>query len=158
LSGGGTNEPRDHDHEETLFSPFFASPALPRAARTPPPRQQAPEAALAAASASVSLDQPFELRVGRSATVAGEGLTVSFEAVPSDSRCPTNVQCVWAGDAVVQVVLSKDGKAFGAELHTNLEPKSVDYLNYNVALVSLAPYPSANDGPSRSRSTAPPSW
>ena len=81
--------------------------------------------------------------MGRSATVAGEGLTVSFEAVPSDSRCPTNVQCVWAGDAVVQVVLSKDGKAFGAELHTNLEPTSVDYLNYNVALVSLAPYPSS---------------
>ena len=107
---------------------------------------QAPEAPRAAASASVSLDQPFELRVGRSATVAGEGLTVSFEAVPSDSRCPTGVQCVWAGNAVVQVVLSKDGKAFGAELNTNLEPTSVDYLNYNVELVSLAPYPTANGG------------
>jgi hypothetical protein len=107
---------------------------------------QAPEAALASASATVSLDQPFELRVGRSATVAGEGLTVSFQAVPSDSRCPTGVQCVWAGNAVVQVVLSKDGKAFGAELNTNLEPTSVDYLNYNVALVSLAPYPTAKGG------------
>lgn len=107
---------------------------------------QATGAPLAAASANVSLDQPFELRVGRSATVAGEGLTVSFQAVPSDSRCPTGVQCVWAGNAVVQVVLSKDGKAFGAELNTNLEPTSVDYLNYNVALVSLAPYPTANGG------------
>ena len=106
---------------------------------------QSPEAPLAAASASVSLDQPFTLRVGRSATVAGEGLTVSFEGVPSDSRCPTGVQCVWAGNAVVQVVLSKDGKAFGAELHTNLDPKSVDYLNYNVALVSLAPYPTSTN-------------
>ena len=106
---------------------------------------QAPESALAAASANVTLGQPFELRVGRSATVAGEGLTVSFQAVPSDSRCPTSVQCLWAGDAVVQVVLSKDGKAFGAELHTNLDPKSVDYLNYNVALVSLAPYPSSTN-------------
>ncbi len=107
----------------------------------------APEAPLASASASVSLDQPFTLRVGRSATVAGEGLTISFEAVPSDSRCPTGVQCIWAGNAVVQVVLSKDGKAFGAELNTGQEPTSVDYLNYNVALVSLAPYPTANGGP-----------
>ena len=105
---------------------------------------QASRAPLTAASANVTLDQPFELRVGRSATVAGEGLTVSFEAVPSDSRCPTGVQCVWAGNAVVQVVLSKDGKAFGAELNTNLEPTSVDYLNYNVALVSLAPYPTSS--------------
>lgn len=107
---------------------------------------QAPQVPSAAASANVSLDQPFELRVGRSATVTGEGLTVSFQAVPSDSRCPTGVQCVWAGNAVVQVVLSKDGKAFGAELNTNLEPTSVDYLNYNVALVSLTPYPTANGG------------
>jgi hypothetical protein len=107
---------------------------------------QVSEAPLAAASASVNLDQPFVLRVGRSATVAGEGLTVSFQAVPSDSRCPTGVQCVWAGNAVVQVVLSKDGKAFGAELNTSLEPTSVDYLDYNVALVSLDPYPTAGGG------------
>ena len=60
---------------------------------------RAPEAPLAAAGANVSLGQPFELRVGRSATVAGEGLTVSFEAVSSDSRCPTGVQCVWAPEA-----------------------------------------------------------
>jgi hypothetical protein len=107
---------------------------------------QATAAPLAAASANVTLDQPFVLRVGQSATVAGEGLTVSFQGVPSDSRCPTGVQCVWAGNAVVQVVLSKDGKAFGAELNTNLEPTSVDYLNYNVALVSLAPYPTSKGG------------
>lgn len=106
---------------------------------------QASGASLAAA-ASATLGQPFELRVGRSATVAGEGLTVSFEGVPSDSRCPTGVQCIWAGNAVVQVVLSKDGKAFGAELNTGLEPTSVDYLNYNVALVSLDPYPTAKGG------------
>lgn len=106
---------------------------------------QASEPAFAAA-ANATLDQPFELRVGQSATVAGEGLTVSFQGVPSDSRCPTGVQCVWAGNAVVQVVLSKDGKAFGAELNTTLEPKSVDYLNYNVALVSLAPYPTSKGG------------
>ena len=107
---------------------------------------QATGAPLAAAATNVSLDQPFVLRVGQSATVAGEGLTVSFQGVPSDSRCPTGVQCVWAGNAVVQVVLSKDGKAFGAELNTTLEPKSVDYLNYNVALVSLDPYPSSKGG------------
>jgi hypothetical protein len=130
---------------KALFAILFAAglAACEQDATAP---SRAPEEALASASASVSLDQPFELRVGRSATVAGEGLTVSFEAVPSDSRCPTGVQCVWAGNAVVQVVLSKDGKAFGAELNTNLEPTSVDYLNYNVALVSLAPYPTAKGG------------
>ena len=106
---------------------------------------QAPEAPRAAAAANATLDQPFELRVGQTATVAGQGLTVSFEAVPSDSRCPTGVQCVWAGNAVVQVVLAKDGKAAGFELNTNLEPKSANYLNYTIELVSLAPYPTAKN-------------
>ena len=132
--------------KRAVFAVIFAA-SLTACSQDATAPVQAPEAPLAAASANVSLDQPFELRVGRSATVAGEGLTVSFQAVPSDSRCPTGVQCVWAGNAVVQVVLSKDGKAFGAELNTSLEPTSVDYLNYNVALVSLAPYPTANGGP-----------
>jgi hypothetical protein len=130
--------------KNAVFAVIFAASLTACGQETTAP-VQAPESARAAASANVTLGQPFELRVGRSATVAGEGLTVSFQGVPSDSRCPTSVQCVWAGDAVVQVVLSKDGKAFGAELHTTLEPKSVDYLNYNVELVSLAPYPSSTN-------------
>lgn len=128
--------------KRAVFAVIFAASMTACGQETTAP-VQAPEAPLAAASANVTLGQPFELRVGRTATVAGEGLTVSFQAVPSDSRCPTGVQCVWAGNAVVQVVLSKDGKAFGAELNTSMEPTSVDYLNYNVALVSLAPYPSS---------------
>ena len=96
-------------------------------------------------SAGVALDQQFELRVGQTATIAGEGLTVEFQAVPEDSRCPTGVQCVWAGNARVQVVLAKGGKAAGVELNTNLEPKSADYLEYNIELVSLAPYPTAKN-------------
>jgi hypothetical protein len=108
---------------------------------------QAADAPSAAASQSVQLDNPFTLRVGQTATVAGEGLSVSFEGVPEDSRCPTGVQCVWAGNAVVQVVLSKDGKAAGFELNTNLEPKTANYLEYTIELVSLAPYPSSKGGP-----------
>lgn len=108
---------------------------------------QAPEVASAAASSSVSLDTPFQLRTGQTAVVAGEGLSVTFDAVPEDSRCPTGVQCVWAGNAQVQVILSKDGKAAGVVLNTNLEPKTATYLNYTIELVSLDPYPTAKGGP-----------
>lgn len=106
----------------------------------------APDAPLAAGSSNVQLGQQFELRVGGQATIAGENLTVSFQGVPSDSRCPTGVQCVWAGNAVVQVVLSQGGKAAGLELNTNLDPKTGSYLNYEIELVGLAPYPTAKGG------------
>ena len=118
---------------------FFALAACNGTDATAP--QVAPEAPAAAASSAATLDQPFTLRVGQQVTIAGEALTVRFEGVPSDSRCPTGVQCIWAGDATVQVVLSKDGKAAGFELHTNLDPKTATYLNYTIELVSLAPYP-----------------
>jgi hypothetical protein len=100
----------------------------------------------APSSARVLLDYPFELSVGRSATIVGQGLTVTFQGVPSDSRCPTGAQCVSTGSAVVQVVLTKDGSAAGAELSTGPEHASVNHLNYNVALVGLEPYPTAAGG------------
>ena len=99
-----------------------------------------------AVNAAASLDTPFVLQSGQRAIVAGEGLTVSFQGVPTDSRCPNGVQCVWAGNAVVRAVLSRDGKAFGAELNTTLEPRSVGYLDYDVALVSLVPAPENGGG------------
>jgi hypothetical protein len=111
----------------------------------------APDAPLAAASGSVQLGQQFELRVGGQATISGEALTVSFQGVPSDSRCPTGVQCVWAGNAVVQVVLSQGGKAAGLELNTGIEPRTGTYLNYEIELVSLAPYPSSKGPISQSQ-------
>lgn len=103
----------------------------------------APNEPAAAAAVSAQLGQPFELRIGQQATIAGEGLTVSFQAVPEDSRCPTGVQCVWAGNARVQIVLSKDGKAAGMELNTNLDPRTGTYLNYEIELVALNPYPTS---------------
>ena len=43
------------------------------------------------------------LALGQTATL--DGLTVTFSDVVTDSRCPTNAECVWAGEAVVTVAL-----------------------------------------------------
>lgn len=101
----------------------------------------------APSSARVLLDYPFELAVGRSAKIIGHGLTVTFQGVRSDSRCPTGVECVSTGNAVVQVVLAEDGTAAaGAELSTGQDPTSVNHLNYNVTLVGLEPSPTPAGG------------
>ena len=52
------------------------------------------------------LDQPFDLRAGQSAVVPG-GLKVTFDRVVSDSRCPIDAICVWAGEAVIALKLSR---------------------------------------------------
>ena len=108
---------------------------------------QAPEQPASALARGVNLDQSFEFRVGETVTVNGEALTVEFTGVPEDSRCPTGVQCIWAGNARVQLVLAKGGKAAGIELNTNLDPKKAPYLEYEVELLGLTPYPTAKGGP-----------
>ena len=55
---------------------------------------------------AVPLGQPFDLRAGQSAVVPG-GLKVTFDRVVSDSRCPIDAICVWAGEAVIALKLSR---------------------------------------------------
>jgi len=90
------------------------------------------------------LGQSFELRAGTSAALQ-DGLTVAFESVQSDSRCPMDAICVWAGDAIVAVRLSRSGGDQAArELHVNPNVpggSEAPYLTYSIKLVTLQPYP-----------------
>jgi hypothetical protein len=94
-------------------------------------------------SKNVNLGSPFNLDVGESATVRNEGgLTVTFNGVDADSRCPSDVECFWEGDAEVNVTISKPGyTSLNTVLHTSLTPQSASYNGYTVTLNGLAPYP-----------------
>lgn len=83
------------------------------------------------------LGRSFSMKVGESITV-GE-LRLTFRAVEGDSRCPTDVVCVWAGDAEIALKIEQAGKAAVAALHTTLEPKKTEWDGYTVALVGLTP-------------------
>jgi hypothetical protein len=54
----------------------------------------------------VSIDQDFALAFGKSAAIEGTGITVTFEDVLEDSRCPINAVCVWAGNARIQLAVN----------------------------------------------------
>ena len=87
------------------------------------------------------LGQPFELRSGASAILDG-GLTITFDRVASDSRCPMDALCIRAGDAIVAVSISQGaGGPVRRELHTDPVGSEASYLVYSIKLLSLAPYP-----------------
>ncbi|MQY09375.1 hypothetical protein [Actinomadura macrotermitis] len=78
----------------------------------------------------------FTLAPGGSARLAGTDLTVTFEGVGADSRCPVGVQCVWEGDATVKI---SDGAATH-ELHTSEGAvRSVRTHGHELELVDLTP-------------------
>lgn len=50
-------------------------------------------------------DQPFQLGYQQTAYLAADELHVTFIAVPEDSRCPADVDCVWSGAVTVELQL-----------------------------------------------------
>jgi len=90
---------------------------------------------------SVTVDQEFELSPGQSALIGPEPLKITFEAVTADSRCPEGVQCAWAGDAVVKLMVATGTQSpVSYELHTNTGyPTKVVHGAYQIRLVAVAP-------------------
>lgn len=102
------------------------------------------------ASQVARLGQEFKLGIGRQATLKREGLLIKFVKVKEDSRCPADVQCIWAGNAAVQLQVSMRGRS-GKSLTLNSDsaPASVgedQYRGYKFKLVDLSPYPRSRKG------------
>ena len=96
-------------------------------------------AAGAPGSAAPTADgTPFTLQPGQSAVLA-DASRLRYVRLANDSRCAPDVQCVWAGDAVVVFEWSP---AFGTpqafELHTGIEPRARRIGARTLVLQSLA--------------------
>lgn len=88
-----------------------------------------------------SANAPFQLRAGQIASLNG-GVMLAFRRVTDDSRCASDVQCVWSGDATVHIDVAVGRAAWSARsLHTHVEPRAVVHGAYRINLLELAPQP-----------------
>ena len=93
----------------------------------------------------VSLDNQFTLAPGQSASIASESMEIKFIGENQDSRCPTGVDCFWAGQVICDIELTKDGnknqialtESAGSGLATGYT-----FQNYKIVF-SVSPYPAA---------------
>lgn len=72
--------------------------------------------------------------------------SLRFKEVISDSRCPKNVTCIWAGEAKVLVELFENGKFLEERmLLVNSKNSSLSFLSeavaYSISGIDLMPYP-----------------
>ncbi len=100
---------------------------------------------------STELGLEFTLAPGQSADIGSDDLRITFDGVLGDSRCPSDVTCVWAGEAISAVTLRQGGTVLG---QTNLilpdaERSSDNLGSYRVTAVQLNPYPNTENGPIR---------
>ena len=87
--------------------------------------------------------QEFKLKIG--AKSKADDLEIQFHSVAEDSRCPKGVTCMWAGNAKVLLKVKKNGaKPVDVELNTNSNPRTANYLDYELSLKELKPYPEAD--------------
>lgn len=89
-----------------------------------------------------NLGEEFQLAVGERVSIPEENLWLRFLGVASDSRCPSDVVCVWEGDgaALIEVApLVGDSKT--DTLHTTLDPKVISLGLLELGLIQLDPYP-----------------
>jgi len=91
-----------------------------------------------------NIRQETTLSVQYGAQVQHSDLSVTLTDVLDDSRCPSDVECVWMGNARVVLTLKKlpQGDPVQVELNTNPSfPQKVEFENYEITLVDLKPYP-----------------
>jgi hypothetical protein len=91
-----------------------------------------------------ALGRDFAIAVGASARIDKTDLVVHFDRVVNDSRCPSDVQCITAGDATVVVTAVSDGAAPRRyELHTDDGAREAMHGNFRLSLISLKPVPTS---------------
>ena len=73
--------------------------------------------------------------------------SLKFKDVISDSRCPKNVSCIWAGEAKVLVEIFENGRFLEEKiLLVNSKNSTLNFLSeavaYSISGIDLMPYPS----------------
>jgi hypothetical protein len=85
---------------------------------------------------AATLGAPIQLAPGQSAVFESEQLEVKFVGIDSDSRCPSDVTCVWAGEVVVRLTVRKDGRTRQIGIK---ETQSLAVEGFAVTLLEVLP-------------------
>jgi hypothetical protein len=101
-----------------------------------PESNQSPESQV-----STHLNTQVQLKINQTALIEPDHLKVSLVKVFADSRCPSNVACIWAGQVSVQVNLG----TLDLVSSSNPSSSSVETVTgYSIRVVEVNPNPKQN--------------
>ena len=78
------------------------------------------------------------LTVGDSVRIANASVRV---LALQESRCPTDVYCIWQGDVTIILAFSGAGDARTDTVHLNIPPKTTTYGGIQFTPIAVLPYP-----------------
>jgi hypothetical protein len=107
---------------------------------------------LAACSVNSGVDRSLDLKdtpakelvlaIGQQETV--NGVTLTFVRVAEDSRCPSDVTCVWEGNGAAEIQLTRgSGPTVTRTLNTtgSRGPSTIEWEGLRISLLALTPTP-----------------
>jgi hypothetical protein len=138
----------------TITRPGF-TPRTPRSAVSPTRVAAIAATTLAIAASCATVDtavvaEPgatFSLPVGATAAVSGNSARITFNRVTSDSRCPIDVVCVWAGDAPIELTIAREGSTEARTLSLIAPKNEVVVGDLRIRFVGLTPAAKQSEPP-----------
>lgn len=88
--------------------------------------------------ASAKRTEDVKVQINKEVTAAG-GLKIAFVELVEDSRCPADVECVWAGNAKIKVRVTKNGKSQVLDLEMVTKGMKPNFGNYRLTLKAVSP-------------------
>lgn len=91
---------------------------------------------------TAGVGEVFTIRISQSAKITGEDMTIKFDEVIGDSRCPQNVTCVWQGVASIRITINYQGTDYSLVLNMpGLTDKAEESFAHYTLTYNLNPYP-----------------
>lgn len=80
------------------------------------------------------------LRAGEQVIVPGTILRLGFTQVVGDSRCPTDVVCIWEGEAILELALGLGmGPSYPDTVSTHADRNVTRVFGYRITLLDVQP-------------------
>ena len=86
------------------------------------------------------LNSEFTLAPGETVALEGASLSVRFNQITGDNRCPADALCVLGGSADVSVTAISGGSTREHTLRTG-DTQPVQHDGFTISLVQVSPYP-----------------
>ena len=97
-----------------------------------------------AVTARASKPEFVRVQINKEGRASKSNLTIKFIELIEDSRCPTDVNCVWAGRARIKVSIKRGAGASKIFEMDTMRDGAVLYGRYKIALTDVTPHPASN--------------
>lgn len=87
------------------------------------------------------IDTEISLYIGESVIINDHGITLKFVDVLDDSRCPSDVVCVWEGTVSLMINIQYSNQDLGNFILNLTNLHKASFMGYYVKFKALEPYP-----------------